>query len=277
MTLRITSWNVNGLRQALRKGAMQTIERIDPQVLLLQELKGPPEKLDVADRAPPGWHIHWNPAVRQGYSGTAVWSRAPVEALDEQWGEGPDADEGRIAMVRTQGMVISSVYLPNGDSSRKRQGEKERWMAWFLPWAHRQLERFDEPMVLGGDLNIAHTRLDIQRPGKRSGFLPNERQWFDELLAGGWIDLQRRHFGQVDGPYSWWRARQKERAVHSGWRIDYLLGNEKAATALRGAGTLTEAGQGISDHAPISVDLEFAALQRVSGVWFDENGYPVPR
>ncbi len=276
--MRVTTWNLNGLRQALRKGMLDTVASIGPQVLLLQEIKGGPAKLAPADREPPGWHIHWNPAARKGYSGTAVWSRFPIEVLDEQWGDGPDADEGRIAMVRTAGLIVASIYLPNGDSSRRRQGEKETWMAHFLPWAHRQVGRFDEPMVFGGDLNIAHTRFDVQRPGKRSGFLPQERKFFDELLAGGWVDLQRKYVGDVDGPYSWWRARQKVRAVHSGWRIDYLLGNAKAAAALRGAHTLTEAGQGISDHAPVSVDLDLAAAKappKPRAVYYDSNGYPV--
>lgn len=275
---RVTTWNVNGLRQALRKGMLEQVEAIAPDVLLVQEIKGGPERLAPADRAPAGWHVHWNAADKKGYSGTAVWSRSAIEVLDERWGAGPNADEGRIALVRTAGLVVGSVYLPNGDSSRERQAKKETWMQHFLPWAHEQLARFDEPLVLGGDLNIAHTPLDVQRVRSRSGFLPHERRWFDQLLAAGLVDLQRQHVGSVDGPYSWWRARQKERALHSGWRIDYLLGNERAASTVRAAHTLTEAGQGISDHAPVSVDLELSAADdgECRPAYYDRKGMQVP-
>lgn len=280
MPTRVTTWNLNGLRQALRKGMREQVAQINPQVLLLQEIKGGPEKLAAADREPAGWHIHWNPAEKKGYSGTSVWSRFPIEVLDDEWNDGPDADQGRIALVRTAGLVVGSIYLPNGESSRARQAEKEVWMEHFLRWAHRQMTRFDVPVIIGGDFNIAHTKLDVQRPSKRSMFLPQERQWFDRLLAGGVVvDLQRQHVGDVPGPYSWWRARQKVRAVHSGWRIDYLLGNAKAAAALRGAHTVTEAGQGISDHAPVSVDLDLTEtpVSRPSATYYDKFGNPVPR
>jgi len=253
--VRITTWNVNGLRAALRKGLHDHLEAIRPDVVMLQEIRATPAQLPVAERAPEGWFCSWHPAERKGYSGVATWTRDP------QWVVGVGMDdldpEGRILRTRTRKLQLVNVYLPSGSRSEEAQQRKERWMERFLPWS-AALTRTDEPVLLAGDLNIAHTADDIHNPTgnkKNSGFLPHERQWFSELLASGWVDLFRTHRGPGKGPYSWWSNRGRARELDRGWRIDYVLGNAAAAERLRGASIRRQGGLEVSDHAPVTVNL----------------------
>ena len=255
--MRITTWNVNGLRAALRKGFAQHVERIAPDVLLLQEVRALPEQLPNEWINPRGWHVHWHPAERKGYSGVAIWSRHRFEVLGA--GIHETDPEGRILQVDVNGVRVVNVYLPSGSSSEVRQKIKEDlWMARFLPWSKYHTQR-NEPVILGGDFNIAHTEKDIfyaKGNEKNSGFLPHERQWMTDLLAAGWNDLVRQHFGDVQGPYSWWSIRGRARELDRGWRIDYLLGNAAVARRFRTAAVHRQAGLTVSDHAPVSIDLE---------------------
>lgn len=259
---RIAAWNVNGLRAALKKGMPDFLDRLAPDVLLLQEIRSLPEQLPKAWQEPEGWHVAWHPAEKKGYAGTAVWSREPIEVLERGIGV-PDV-EGRVLTVRTAGIVVSSVYLPSGSGGDDKQARKEDWMARFRPWA-RALSARDEPVVMGGDLNIAHTENDIHNPKantKNSGFLPHERVWFGELLAEGWSDTLREHVGEQRGPWSWWSNRGRARELDRGWRIDYLLANPAAAKRVSAASVFKEGGMTqedgtlpVSDHAPVVVEL----------------------
>lgn len=256
--MRITTWNVNGLRAAVKKGLAECLARVAPDVLLLQEIRATPDQLPAAWVNPGGWHVIWHPAQRKGYAGTAVWSRWPIEVLGTGLSQKDGDAEGRVIRVRVQGVQLVSAYLPSGSSGPERQACKEEWMAKFLPWS-RKLATQSEPVVLGGDLNIAHTERDIfyaQSNAKSSGFLPHEREWFGRLLESGWTDCIRTHFGDCDGPYSWWSNRGNARQLDRGWRIDYLLGNATAAGLMRNADIDRESGLQISDHAPVSIDLE---------------------
>lgn len=255
--MRITTWNVNGLRAAIRKGIAEHLDRIQPDVLLLQEIRVTPEQLPEQWQAPPGWHVHWHPARRKGYSGTAIWSRTPLEILGTGTAPEDDDDEGRLLTVRIDGLTLSTVYLPSGSSGPARQKQKEKWMQRFRTWADQRLS--EGPVIFGGDLNIAHTEQDIfyaKSNQKTSGFLPHERAWFGELLQSGWTDLARAHFGDRQGPYSWWSNRGRARELDRGWRIDYLLANQAAGTRFRSATIDREAGLAVSDHAPVSIDLD---------------------
>jgi len=250
--VRLTTWNVNGYRSAVRGGFWDLIGRIQPHVLMLQEIKCHPERLRLDESQPPGWHTAWTPADKAGYAGTAVWSREPIEPL-----EAPPDPDGRVTLVRTAGLVVGSLYVPSGTAGPERQAFKETWLTRLQPWAQALAERA-EPVILGGDLNIAHSRWDLHDPvanRAHTGFLPRERAWLDELLQVGWIDLQRCVVGpELQAPHSFWSRRRKDR-LNRGWRLDYVLGNDLAARMLRGAETHQEGGVSISDHAPVSVDL----------------------
>lgn len=255
--MRITTWNVNGLRAALRKGFEEHLARVRPDVLLFQEVRALPDQLPMPWAAPDGWHVHWHPAQKKGYAGVAVWSRKPMSVLGTGLDDDDDDPEGRVLRVKVDGVRLVSIYLPSGSSGDHRQAEKEKWMARFTPWAQK-LARSRVPTVLGGDFNIAHTESDIfyaKSNEKSSGFLPHERAWFGDLLDSGWRDLVREHVGNVQGPYSWWSNRGQARALDRGWRIDYLLANRAAAKRFTSAHIDREAGLSVSDHAPVSIDL----------------------
>jgi exodeoxyribonuclease III len=255
--VRITTWNVNGLRAALRKGFADHLKQISPDVLLLQEIRVLPEQLDEQWRSPSGWHVVWHPAEKKGYSGTAIWSRIPIDVTMTGASESDTDDEGRLVTVSVEGLTVSSVYLPSGSSKPERQTVKEEWMARFRPWADASVN--SKPVIFGGDLNIAHTEQDIfyaKANQKTSGFLPHEREWLGELLGSGWHDLAREHFGDVQGPYSWWSNRGRARELDRGWRIDYLLANAAARERFVSATIHREGGLTVSDHAPVSVDLK---------------------
>lgn len=255
--MRIITWNVNGLRAALRKGFLDHVERLAPDVMLLQEVRALPEQLPKPVADPSGWHVRWHPAEKKGYAGTAIWSRRPLDELGRGM-ERDDADrEGRVISARVDGVRLVSIYLPSGSSNEERQAAKEAWMARFAPWAEALL-RSGEPVILGGDLNIAHTDSDIHNPSgnkNNSGFLPHERAWFTELLAQGWHDVLREQVGAQKGPYSWWSNRGRARELDRGWRIDYLLASPAVAGRVRGASIHRQGGIEVSDHAPVIVDL----------------------
>ena len=265
--MRITTWNVNGLRAALRKGFERHIDAIKPDVLLLQEIRVLPEQLPEEWAEPDGWHVFWNPAQKKGYAGTAVWSRLPIDFTQTGLSEKDKDDEGRVAHVSVGGLQIASVYLPSGSSGPERQDHKDAWLRRFRPWATKSFKN-DAPFIFGGDLNIAHTERDIfyaKGNKKTSGFLPHERAWFGRLLDSGWHDFVREHAGECDGPYSWWSNRGRARELDRGWRIDYLLGNAAAHDVFVGAETHRQGGLEVSDHAPVSIDLDWPPVSSAAG------------
>lgn len=277
--MRITTWNVNGMRAALRKGFARHLEAIKPDVLLLQEVRALPEQLPEEWREPDGWHVVWNPAQKKGYAGTAIWSRSPIEQVTVGLTKTDKDEEGRLVAAVIDGVGVGCVYLPSGSSSELRQLEKEKWMKRFMPWC-KQRHREPMPFVFGGDLNIAHTPRDIfyaKSNEKQSGYLPHERDWMTKLLASGWRDTVREDYdalldagGDVvgrfgvegegiepglHGPYSWWSNRGNARRSNRGWRIDYLLANPAAAERVAATHIHRAGGLEVSDHAPVSVDL----------------------
>ncbi|MFG0293969.1 MAG: exodeoxyribonuclease III [Phycisphaerales bacterium JB065] len=261
--MRVTTWNVNGMRAALRKGFPEVLERLNPDVLLLQEIRATPDQLPPEWREPDGWHVHWHPAQRPGYSGTAIWSREPIRILNTGHGiEGTELGEGdpegRLVHAQTGPIRVASVYLPSGSSGEHRQVQKDLWLHVFRDWAAGVFNA-RTPTLLGGDFNIAHTENDIfhaKSNQNTSGFLPHEREWIGELFDSGWHDFVRAQAGERPGPYTWWSNRGRARELDRGWRIDYLLGN-KAASKIAGSFHIDrEAGTTVSDHAPVSIDLD---------------------
>lgn len=254
--MRVATWNVNGIRAALRKGMPSHLARVSPDVLLLQEVRARPEQIPDPWASPDGWSALWHPAERPGYSGTGVWARSDLK--DEARGAGRADEEGRVIVSRVAGVRFVSVYLPSGSSGEHRQAEKDRWLGFFLGWSD-VLARSRVPTILGGDFNIAHTTRDIfyaKANEKTSGFLPHERAWFTRFLDQGWADLIREKHGDVDGPYSWWSNRGQARALDRGWRIDYLLANKAAARLVTDCHIDRQSGLEVSDHAMVVADLD---------------------
>ena len=255
--MRITTWNVNGLRAAVRKGFQKHLETIQPDILLLQEVRARPEQLPREFQDPDGWHVIWHPAERPGYSGTAIWSRLPLTRFQTGLGTTEADREGRLIEAEIGGIQVACVYLPSGSSGPERQKVKDAWMTTFQSWASTRTH--ENPTIFGGDINVAHTEKDIfyaKANEQTSGFLPHEREWFGKLLNSGWHDLVREHHGDVHGPYSWWSNRGKARELDRGWRIDYLLCNKPARSMIKSATIHREGGLEVSDHAPVSIDID---------------------
>ena len=139
--MRITTWNVNGLRAALRKGFAEHLDRIAPDVLMLQEVRALPEQLPAEWQDPDGWHVVWNPAQKKGYAGTAIWSRQPIETHEVGLTKTDQDPEGRLVTATVRGVSLGCVYLPSGSSGEHRQLEKEKWMKRFKTWAQRACEK----------------------------------------------------------------------------------------------------------------------------------------
>ena len=255
--MRLMTWNVNGLRSALKKGLPEVLRKIRPQVVLLQEVRAFPEDLPEPWAAPPRWHITWHPATKPGYSGTAIWSRFPIDVLEYGVGDDGEDEEGRVIMARTGGVVVGCLYLPSGSSSEARQAVKDQMLKQFTSWAEPWRKK-NEPVCLAGDLNVAPTERDIfhwKSNQKNSGFLPHERAWFADLLNRGWHDPVRDQAGDHDGPYTWWSNRGQARALDRGWRIDHWLLNDAAHAQVTRAKVHRDLSIGVSDHAPVTIDL----------------------
>ena len=254
--MRLISWNVNGIRAAIRKGLDEFVKNLKPDVLMLQEIRCLEEQLPKDWSPPLEMDYAWHPAERKGYSGVATLSNKDFTIMGKGKNNEND-DEGRILITKHDNLTLINTYLPSGSSKIERQTYKENWMEEYLIWLNEYVD-LDSPVIIAGDLNIAHTENDIWNPSGNkmtSGFLPNEREWFDRLLRSGWIDVCRQEFGDVKGPYSWWSNRGRARILDRGWRIDYFLANHAAAKLVTNAEINREGGLIVSDHAPVIIDL----------------------
>ncbi|PYE55225.1 exodeoxyribonuclease III [Deinococcus yavapaiensis] len=240
---RVATFNVNGLRSALRKGLIEWLARERPHVLLLQEVRADPHPEVFAEL---GYHSVWAPAVKAGYSGVAILSRrAPDEVRIGLGHEGHDA-EGRVILARFAGASFASVYVPSGSSGETRQAVKDDFLSKFESWTRARLA--EGPVLLGGDFNVAHREIDLKNwrsNTKNSGFLPHERLWMTNMLQLGLADTHRETLGER-AEYSWWSNRGRAYENDVGWRLDYLLASGLVVRHVSAARSAR-----LSDHAPI--------------------------
>jgi len=254
--MKIVSWNVNGLRAVARKelfGPM--LAELSPDVLLLQETKARAEQLSDDVRTLPGYHSYFNSSKeRQGYSGTAIYSKN--EPIDVQYGMGVPAydTEGRMVTAFYDDCIVSSIYFPNGGGGPERLQYKLEFYEHFLEYV--ETLRTENPVIWGGDVNTAHEEIDLARPKENeenTGFLPEERAWLDEVVALGWIDTFRHQYPDKPNMYSYWDMKTRARDRNVGWRIDYLFASPDLLPRLKKAQIHTQI-EG-SDHCPVSIEL----------------------
>ena len=263
--MKIYSWNVNGLRAVLRKGEFQRfIERHRPDILCLQETKAERGQVELDL---PDYEEYWNSATTKGYSGTAIFSRTqPLSvqmgfstAITRRFtltdGEGRNsADEGRVISAEFERFYVVSVYTPNAKDDLSRLPLRERhWDPAFL--AHCKALETKKPVIFCGDLNVAHTELDLANPKPNvgnKGFTDEERAGFQAFVDAGFVDTFRL-FTQGNGHYSWWSLRANCRARNIGWRIDYVLVSGALAQEVRAAEIHTDVMG--SDHCPVSITV----------------------
>lgn len=256
--MRVASWNVNGLRSCATKGFGRWLRSSGVDVACLQEVRALPEQLPRALTKPRGFHAHYAPAERPGYSGVAVLARTAPDAVDIGMGEPRFDVEGRLLSARFGKLTIVNGYFPNG-SGKNRDLSRIPYKLDFYRALHARLDgalQRGERILVLGDLNTAHEDLDIARPRENrenSGFRPEEREELSRWLGTGWVDTFR-HFTKEGGHYSWWAQRPGLRERNVGWRIDYVLASPGALPFVRGAAIHPKVKG--SDHCPVSVDLD---------------------
>ena len=249
--MKLLSWNVNGLRSALKKGFLEFAATHSPDILCLQETKSSQAPIDFDL---PGYHGYWSHAQRKGYSGTAVFLREKPIAVTEGIGLEQHDTEGRVLTCEMSDYYVVNVYVPNSkrDLARLPYREKE-WDVDFLAYLKRLETR--KPVVFCGDLNVAHTEIDLTHPKtnvNNHGFTPQERAGFDNLIAAGFIDTFREG-EKAGGHYTWWSVMGNCRPRNIGWRIDYVLISAALKPRLRKAFILPEVFG--SDHCPVGIEL----------------------
>jgi exodeoxyribonuclease-3 len=258
-TLRVLSWNVNGLRSVDRDGFFRRwLSRSDPFLVGVQEVRARREQLPRRLQQPRGFHTHLVEAERKGYSGVCVYTRQQPERVISHLGV-PELDrEGRLQIVELGPLVVANVYFPNG-SGVDRDHSRVPFKLTFYRALFEQLERYRERgrrVLVMGDFNTAHRDIDLARARQNrntSGFLPEERAELDRWVAGGWVDTFRC-FEPNPGHYTWWSQRAGVRERNIGWRIDYVMACPQAMAHVQG-GFLLPRVRG-SDHCPVGVDLD---------------------
>ena len=251
--MKFISWNVNGLRACVQKGFLDFFTSIDADFFCIQESKLQAGQIDLDL---PGYHQYWNYAEKKGYSGTAIFAKN--EPLSVSYGIGIEEHdrEGRVITLEYDNFYLVTCYTPNSQNELKRLPYRMQWEDDFREY----LKTLDakKPVVLCGDLNVAHNEIDLKNPKtnrKNAGFSDEERAKMTELLGSGFTDTFRYFYPDADGIYSWWSYRFKAREKNAGWRIDYFITSKRINDKLKKAAIHTDVLG--SDHCPVEVDIEF--------------------
>jgi exodeoxyribonuclease-3 len=257
--MRIITLNVNGIRSAARKGLFDWLSRQSADVVCLQEVRAQAEHLEDRQFRPNAFHCYFEPAVKKGYSGVAIYTREHPDGIVRGVGS-PEFDaEGRYLEVRFGDLSIVSVYMPSGSSSEERQQAKFRFMEFFGRYLDKiRTER--RRYILCGDWNIAHKQIDLKNwrsNQKNSGFLPEERAWLDQVVTRQRFVDAFREINQEPDQYTWWSNRGQAWAKNVGWRIDYQIVSPELKDAVRTAKIYKQ--KRFSDHAPLIMDYELEA------------------
>ncbi len=255
--MRIITLNVNGLRSAASKGFMEWLRRQAADVVCLQEIKAQEADLPRRLLAPRGWHAHFHPAQKRGYSGVAIYSRHEPDRITLGLGIPDIDDQGRYLQADYGRLSVVSLYLPSGSSGEAAQARKFSFMERFLPKLEAMRDCGRE-FVICGDWNIAHQEIDLRNwrsNQKNSGFLPQERQWLTRVFEEhGFCDVFRRVDPRPER-YTWWSNRGAAWAKNVGWRIDYQIATPGiAATAVKES---IYKAKRFSDHAPLTIDYDY--------------------
>lgn len=249
--LKLISWNVNGLRACLGKGFLDFCALTDADVYCLQETKLQAGQLELDL---PGYHQYWNYADKKGYSGTAVFTKEEPASVTYGFGDDLHRHEGRVITAEYPDFYLVCCYTPNAQDGLKRIDYRMEWEDDFREY----LCALDQvkPVVLCGDLNVAHQEIDLKNPGPNrgnAGFSDQERGKMTELLSAGFVDSFRHFYPDKTGAYSWWSYRFNARANNAGWRIDYFIVSQRLLPRLTGADIYAEIPG--SDHCPVALEL----------------------
>ena len=250
--MRLISWNVNGLRAAVKKGFMDSFNALDADIFCLQETKLQAGQIELDL---PGYHQYWCYAEKKGYSGTAVFSRVEPISVTYNLGYPEHDSEGRIITCEFEDFYLVCVYTPNSQNELKRLDYRMTWEDAFR--AHlMELDR-RKPVIACGDMNVAHEEIDLKNPSTNhmnAGFTDQERGKMTELLSSGFTDSFRYLYPEARDAYSWWSFRAASRERNVGWRIDYFLCSDRLRERIADAFIRPEIMG--SDHCPVGLDLK---------------------
>ena len=248
--MKLVSWNVNGLRAALKKGFIESMRELDPDIIGIQETKMQPGQAEVDL---PEYEEYFNSAIRKGYSGTAVFSKHKPINVTHNFGEYDD--EGRTLVCEFEDFYFVTVYTPNSKRELERLDYRMDWEDAFKEYM-LELDK-KKPVIICGDLNVAHKEIDLKNPKtnrRNAGFTDEERDKFGKLLDAGFTDTFRHLYPDQEGIYSWWSYRFNARKNNAGWRIDYFLVSERIADKIKEAKIHTDIMG--SDHCPVSLEID---------------------
>ena len=249
--MKLVSWNVNGLRACLGKGFLESFAALDADVFCLQETKLQPGQIELEL---PGYRQFWNSAEKKGYSGTALFTRLEPVDVTYDIGDAYHVGEGRAITLELPECYVVTVYSPNAQEGLKRLEYRMSWEDAL----RRYLLKLDgkKPVILCGDLNVAHQEIDLKNPGPnrgKAGFSDEEREKFADLLDSGFVDTFRHLHPDLTGAYSWWSYRFHARENNAGWRIDYFLVSRRWQDHIQAADIHADIYG--SDHCPVSLTL----------------------
>ena len=249
--MKFISWNVNGLRAIVKKNFSEVFEALDADFFCLQETKLQEGQIELDL---PGYHQYWNYAEKKGYSGTAIFAKEP--ALSVRYGLGIEEHdtEGRVITLEYPEFFLITCYTPNSQNELRRLDYRMTWEDAFLAYLTELKQQ--KPVILCGDLNVAHKNIDIKNwktNQKSAGFTPEEREKFSTLLAAGFTDTFRYFYPDAEGIYSWWSYRFNARKNNAGWRIDYFVVSDDLNERLLDAKIHTDIIG--SDHCRVELDL----------------------
>ena len=253
--MKIISYNVNGIRAAVNKGLYEWLAQETPDILCLQETKAQPEQIDLISLQSMGYYPYIHSAEKKGYSGVAIFSKRSADKVVAGMGVDVYDKEGRVLRADFGDLTVVSVYIPSGTTGDLRQDFKMDFLIHFEAYVNKLREERHN-VVISGDYNICHKPIDINNPQKHtkvSGFLPEEREWFDSFVESGMID-SFREFDKSPEQYSWWSYRAGAKSKNLGWRIDYHMVSAPLKEKLSQASILKELN--MSDHCPVVVRLD---------------------
>ncbi len=253
-TVRLLSWNVNGIRAVEKRGFLDWLRQESPDVLCLQETRVHPDQVPQSLLPPEGYFAYWDYPERRGYSGVALFSRLEPRQVTKGFGIERFDAEGRVLVAAYPGFTLFNVYFPNGRMNEERLQYKLDFYSAFLEHILRLREK-GEKLIICGDVNTAHTEIDLSHPKENettSGFLPIERAWMDLLIGHRFADTFRL-FNVDPGNYTWWSMRTRARERNIGWRLDYFFVSDNLLGSVKGAAILSDVMG--SDHCPVSLTL----------------------
>lgn len=253
--MRIITYNVNGIRAAIKKGLADWIIEEDFDIINIQETKAQPEQVDLSKLEEFGYQAFWHSAEKKGYSGVLTLSKITPKLIERGIGNDLYFSEGRILKIEYNNFTLFNCYFPSGTTGDRRQAVKMSFLADFQAYIDNFKEE-NKNLIVVGDYNIAHTENDIHNPVQNkntSGFLPEERAWMTDWFSSGFTDSFRSQYPEKT-QYSWWTYRARARARNKGWRIDYISVADHLAPRIKDAYMLTDIVH--SDHCPVYMEIE---------------------